>query len=360
METSQTMKKNFPLLDLTQYAASLFVILAHCDRLAENDFIHFFLKVCCARLAVPIFLIGSSYFFRSKQKKNTTYPRNFFKRQWKTYLFWSLLYLPYGILFIQDLGIPSNLYLAALPVGLAYLGVCYHLWYFPALFLGLWLVRKWLRRFNYPIAFCICLLLFALGATETYSGYLQGTLIYDLYAFYNQLFMTTRNGLFYTPVFILIGFFLADYLEGNHTFLQRHIPVKFGISLILLGIETLIICLRQGDDKNFLFSLLPTSLFLMILLLRSNALQNRNFSHLRKSAQYLFFLHPAFLETTKWFLARLGVQKFQGIPLFLITFVLTTLSIEILFFIRKYLACRTILPQIIQPKNKFLTSRRKL
>lgn len=357
MESTQETKQHFPLLDLTQYIASLFVILVHCGRLAESDFVHFTLKVFFARLAVPIFLVAAGYFFHSKQKKNFTYSRKYFKRQWRTYLFWSLIYLPYGIWFIQSLGISPKLYLAAIPVGLGYLGFCYHLWYFPALFLGFWLIKRLLKRFDYPIVFGICFLLFLLGATETYAGYLQGSKLNELYSLYTQVFITTRNGLFYTPIFLLLGFILADYSKGRYSFLRKNNSLKLGISLIFLAIESFIICLQEGTDKNFLFSLIPVSLFLVNLLLHSDFLKKHDFSSLRISAQYLYFLHPIFLELTKWSFARLGINSFQGIPLFLITFILTTFSIRILLLIKHYFSFRNNLSQQANRQKQHLQNK---
>lgn len=323
------LNRNYPLLDLTQYIASLFVILIHCGRLAESDFLHFTLKVFLGRLAVPLFLVTAGYFFYLKQRENPKYARSYFKRQWQVYFFWSMIYLPYGIWFVKSMPLDPKLYLAAVPVGLGYLGFCYHLWYFPALFLGFFLVRKLLKRLNYRIVFCICFLLFTLGATETYIGYLQGTKIQAIYTLYQHLFLTTRNGLFYTPIFILIGFFLAS-RSIEKSFSKRHRWQYLVASLLLLAIESLIVCSKQGTDKNFLFSLVPVSLFSMDLLLHAKIFTNRDFSHLRKASQSLYFLHPIFLESSKWTFKHLGFAELQGIPLFLITFALTTLSVRIL------------------------------
>lgn len=331
LETTERngLDRKYPLLDLAQYIASLFVILIHCGRLADSDFLHFTLKVFFCRLAVPLFLVTVGYFFYLKQQQNPKYARSYFNRQWRVYIFWSMIYLPYGIWFVKSMSLDPKLYLAAVPAGLGYLGICYHLWYFPALFLGFFLVRNLLKHFNYRIAFCICFLLFILGSTEIYSGYLQGTKIHAIYTAYQHMFITTRNGLFYTPIFILIGFYLAS-RSKEKSFSKRHRCLYLIASLIFLTIESVIVCMKQGTDKNFLFSLLPVSLFLMDQLLHAKIFANRDFSHLRKSSQSLYFLHPIFLESSKWTFEYLGFDGLQGIPLFLITFTLTTLSARLL------------------------------
>lgn len=319
------LNRKYPLLDLTHYIASLFVILIHCGRLTENEFIHFTLKVFFGRLAVPLFLITAGYFFYLKQQANPAYPHSYFKRQWKVYLFWSFVYLPYGIWFVKHLSLDPKLYLAALPVGFGYLGFCYHLWYFPALFFGLYLVRKLLRHFSFPVVFGICFLLFTIGAIETYSGYLEGTKIQAIYAMYQHFFFTTRNGLFYTPIFLLIGFYLAV----KKPFSKKFRCLGLGFSVLCLAFESVLVCLKQGADKNFLFSLIPVSLFLMELLLRSTNFANREFSHLRKTAQFLYFMHPLFLESSKGLFHHFGFGELQGIPLFVCSYVLTFLSLKL-------------------------------
>jgi hypothetical protein len=340
MDSRNNSMKRFPLLDITHYVASLFVILIHCGRLAENDIIHYSLKVYVARMAVPIFLVTAGYFFHKKEQENTTYARMYFKKQWKTYLIWSAVYLPYGLLYIQNLGIKPKFYLAALPVGIGYLGFCYHLWYFPALFLGLLLVRKLLYNYRYPVVFGICTFLFLLGATETYTGYLHGTWIDDVYRLYQQFFITTRNGLFYTPIFLLIGFFLADLDTLDCPCLKKNTKVKLGIGLLFLGIESLIVSVNEGTDKNFLFSLIPVSFFLMFILLYSEKFQGQDFAYLRKTAQHLFFLHPIFLEGSKWVSNKINGQELEGFPLFFITLVLTTLASRVLVFFNRYIILR--------------------
>ena len=295
------MKRRFSLLDCAQCFAALLVVLVHCGRLAENDLVHFLLKSLLCRWAVPFFLILNGYFF---QKKNYRL-KEWGLRQLKTYLLWSIFYLPYGYLFLQQTDLPFYLYPVVLGFAFVTIGTCYHLWYFPALISGMWLVHK-TRKWGYFLQFALAGLLYLIGSAETYSSYLNEPLR-QLYLNYQSIFQTTRNGLFYGFLFLLCGRFLADYQKTP--FFQKHLKWKLGVSLLLLLVEGRIIFVNQGDDKNFLLLMVPVALFVAALLVENASSQS---SVLREASKVLFFLHPFVLEIGK----GVGIT---GIPLFLFT-----------------------------------------
>ncbi|WP_317697724.1 acyltransferase [Xylocopilactobacillus apis] len=298
------MKKYFAL-DVAQFIASIMIIFIHCGQIFNNEIMHFLIKTVIARIAVPLFLVSTAYFYRKKSKADKSYHRKYFIRQIKTYLFWSLFYLPYCIHFLIQKHIPLFLTPFALIIALFYTGVCYHLWYFPALFLGLY-IAKYLFKISRKITFLIAMTLYTLGSCETYSKILDPNL-FRIYTIYKSLFFTTRNGLFYVLPFIIIGFFLADLKPKSLLYKKR----KFFLcsSFFLLFIETGFIFFRQGDDKNFLFSLIPLSFFLVMQLL--NLKNNIKISRqLRKLGQFIFFIHPLFIEIFKLNLNLIGWQLF--------------------------------------------------
>lgn len=326
-------KNYYPLLDIAKFAAALLVILVHCGRLFENDQLHFFVKNILCRLAVPLFLVSSGYFCRQRLLADEGYFKRFFRRQSKDYLLWSALYLPYGLYFVSTLHLPVALYPLALIAAIACFGVCYHLWYYPGLFLGLWLVIKSKKKLCYPICLLVGAILFGFGACETYSSYLGTGALHQTYTIFHHLFLTSRNGLFYSFIFLLLGFLLTDY--QHHPFLSKRLPLKITLSLVMLTIEGSIVFQNQGDDKNFLFALLPTSLFLVALLLNSKKLEHRSFRVLNQLSKYLFLLHPLFLEAVKGVAKAQLHTDFQGLPLFFITSLLTLLSSGVILKIKK-------------------------
>lgn len=164
-------------LEWGQFIAAISVVLIHCERLVENDVLHFILKSTFACLAVPLFIVTTSFFYRKKAKQDAAYKRKFFRKQLKIYLILTVLYLPYGIYFIRTIDLPTIYYPIAFFVTIFHSGICYHLWYFPALFFALTLTH-FLKKFRrYKFIFVSSSLLFLFGSMETYSNYLKNTLL---------------------------------------------------------------------------------------------------------------------------------------------------------------------------------------
>lgn len=204
---------NYALLSLFQYFASVLVILVHCQRLFEHEALHFIQKSMFGRMAVPFFLISSAYFFRVRWKQEPQALKLilYIKGILKVYGFWSLVYLPYALTYFLSLHLPLYLGPLAILAALLYVGMSYQLWYIPAFLLGLMLVHFLYRKLGSKKTFALLLILYALGAIETYHAYLAPNLLTDWYDAYAKIFFISRNGLFSTPGFIYLGYFLADY-----------------------------------------------------------------------------------------------------------------------------------------------------
>ena len=114
------------MISLLQYILSIGVIIVHCGSLTADESLHFTLKSIFGRMAVPFFIICASFFLKPRldDLKNI---RAYLKKFIKTYLFWSFLYLPYGISYFFRLHLPVYLLPFGLLVALLYLGMSYQL-----------------------------------------------------------------------------------------------------------------------------------------------------------------------------------------------------------------------------------------
>ena len=295
---------NTSSISFFQYLFAIAVILVHSGRLTSYEPLHFGLKSMLGRLAVPFFIVSASFFLR-QLLGNSQKMKAYLAKIVKTYLFWSFVYLPYAWLFFSSLHLPIYLFPAGVLIALIYLGMCYQLWYIPAFLLGLFLVNQLVKRLGMVWTGVITFLLYCWGLIETYSAYLDTTSLLKGYQLYSNLFFTARNGLFYTPIFIYMGYYLYDHFHAQTFSIHRW--QKLALAFGLLCLEGIIIFQHQGIDKNFFFLLPFVTVYFVNACLRSSFLKSYDLQYLKQMSIALYFSHPIFIE---W--ARYG---FSSLPL---------------------------------------------
>ena len=295
---------NTSSISFFQYLFAIAVILVHSGRLTSYEPLHFGLKSMLGRLAVPFFIVCASFFLK-QSLGNSQKMKAYLVKIVKTYLFWSFVYLPYAWLFFSSLHLPVSLFPAGVLIALIYLGMCYQLWYIPAFLLGLFLVNQLVKRLGMVWTGFLALLLYCWGLIETYSAYLDTTSLLKGYQLYSNLFFTARNGLFYTPIFIYMGYYLYDHFHAQ-TF-RIHRWQKLALAFGLLCLEGIIIFQHEGIDKNFFFLLPFVTVYFVNACLRSSFLKSYDLQYLKQMSIALYFSHPIFIE---W--ARYG---FSSLPL---------------------------------------------
>ena len=174
-------------LDICRVPAALLVTAIHCSPLlsysAGADFV---LTRVAARVAVPFFFMLTGYFVLGDAGKLASA----LKKTALVYLAAMLLYLP------------LNIYSGQLP-GLREVlldGTFYHLWYFPAVLTGL--VIAWgLSKLRGGVWLAAALYLLGLPG-DSWFGLVRGLPwlagVYEAIGY-------TRNGLFFAPLFLLMG-----------------------------------------------------------------------------------------------------------------------------------------------------------
>ena len=295
---------NTSSISFFQYLFAIAVILVHSGRLTSYEPLHFGLKSMLGRLAVPFFIVCASFFLK-QSLGNSQKMKAYLVKIVKTYLFWSFVYLPYAWLFFSSLRLPIYLFPAGVLIALIYLGMCYQLWYIPAFLLGLFLVNQLVKRLGMVWTGFLALLLYCWGLIETYSAYLDTTSLLKGYQLYSNLFFTARNGLFYTPIFIYMGYYLYDHFHAQVFSIHRW--QKLALAFGLLCLEGIIIFQHEGIDKNFFFLLPFVTVYLVNACLRSSFLKSYDLQYLKQMSIALYFSHPIFIE---W--ARYG---FSSLPL---------------------------------------------
>lgn len=180
-------------IDTARFIASLFVVMIHIDPFIEP--LNFVMTRIFGRLAVPFFMMTTGYFLYRREPEG----------RWlktvlhllKLYAFATLLYFPLMIysgqlsspgMFLQDL---------------FWNGTFYHLWYFPAMIIGLVIVEGLRRYAPEKLAWFVVILLYLIGlGGDSYGQWFIST---PFYAGLGSWMAYTRNGLFFAPLMIMLG-----------------------------------------------------------------------------------------------------------------------------------------------------------
>lgn len=288
-------------LDFFRPAAALLVLAIHTSPLASfSPDADFFLTRILARIAVPFFFMVTGQFILSSGASVFRYV----KKLCVIYLAAVLLYLP--------LGIYAGHYRELTPAGvlkmLFFDGTFYHLWYFPACILGLLLVTL-LGRFLRPgwvAAFSAVLYVLGLLGDSYFGLTVKVPLLSHCYHAMFRVFSYTRNGLFFAPLFLVLGALAgsrrtADRTGKGHGLLRCSMPWQKAAALALsfAAMTTEAFTLRnlgfQRHDSMYLF-LVPVVYFLYQCLLSVPAVSRKS---LRSTAAWIYLLHPAMIVVVR-------------------------------------------------------------
>ena len=285
--------KAWPALDSFRLLAVLLVVVNHTSPLADCTVAgDFWLTRVLARVAVPFFLMTSGYFLSPNGWHGT-------RRQLKK------LCLLYGISVL--LYLPLNLYNGGFDGPLDFLkkllidGTFYHLWYFPAAILGILTARR-LSCLG-PRAALIAaggLYLVGLGGDSYYGLAAQVPMLKVFSDGFFTVCSHTRNGLFYAPLFLLLG-------AAGRTWSRRISVPGLGLSLLAMSAEGLSLRALGVQRHDSMYLLLPLCMvFLFSLLLDINQGQRQE---LRTFSALVFLLHPWCIVLVRGAAKAVGLGK---------------------------------------------------
>ena len=291
-------KQRFGGLDRFKFIAAFLVVAIHTSPLssfsANADFL---LTRVLARTAVPFFLMVTGYFLLPQYLFEKSMDRRpllrFLKKTVLLYGIAILLYLPVNIYagHFQGAGIGE------LIRKVLFDGTFYHLWYLPAVLLGVPLVCWAGSRLPFRILGGSCLLLYLIGLFgDSYYGFIANSPIASFYDALFQVFSYTRNGLFYVPIFLVMG----TKLKVIH-WREKKVLLILGASgsLFLMVLEGLFLHklgVQRHDSMYFL--LIPSMFFLFQLAL---AWDKPSAKTLRTMSMWIYLFHPFWIVAVRGF-----------------------------------------------------------
>ncbi len=341
------MKKTYGILDVTKFISALFVIAIHCAPFAEvNASFNLFYVQILARLAVPFFFTASGWlFFRKidptlgwKHDENKKALRHYWKRIFKLYLVWSVLYIPLlAISWIQG-GFDTSTGLRLIR-DILINGTYYHLWFLPALLLGVPLVYMMYTTWKKKRMLWVCAALYVIGMLiNVYGEVLESvSFINSLLHMYEAVFVTSRNGLFFAPLYLVLGIYAQDFADQPY---RRQSALAFVISFCALCIEGWLLT-EWGimhDLTSMYLLLAPTVFFMFILILQFSCKPKPIYVTMRKMSLLLYVSHIYFIYLF------LNVLQLGNLPVYLLTILGSGIfALCIIHLAKRYKALRVLM-----------------
>ncbi len=294
-------------IDEFRLAAALLVITIHTSPLAScSETGDFFLTRVIARVAVPFFLMASGFFLISQYARDAGRLWAFLKKTAVLYGISIAVYLPLNL---YNGYFSGKHFLPELIKDLIFDGTMYHLWYLPASMLGAGIAWYAVRRLGFKKALIVTLGLYAAGLLgDSYYGIAEKLPI--LSVFYQNLFEITdytRNGIFFAPVFLVMGGMAAEEAARGESLSLQICGAGLGVSFLLMSCEGLL--LRelgiQRHDSMYLF-LLPCMYFLFrLLLFRRGSRKER----IRTWALLIYIIHPMMIVGVRLLAKLTGLES---------------------------------------------------
>ncbi|MGI6005307.1 MAG: acyltransferase family protein, partial [Christensenellales bacterium] len=286
-------KKSYPAVDIFRLAAAFLVVAVHISPLASvSGTVDFIFTRIIARIAVPFFLMATGFFLLPGFAKGTDFIfgdrlKKFFQKTLLLYGAATAIYLPVNLYAGHLTGASTA---ADVLKAIVFDGTFYHLWYLPALLIGVPIAALLLAKCRKKTALMAAVLLYALGLLgDSYYGLAQMIppvrFLYDNVLFH--LFGYTRNGLFYAPLFLMMG---ASLGAAEKRPSRAALGAGLAASFSLMTLEALLLKAARWQRHDSMYVMLPPVMFFLFSLLVS--VRGTARPHLRDFSMAVYIVHP--------------------------------------------------------------------
>lgn len=299
-----TKNESYSGIDYFRFIAALLIVAIHTSPLSSfSETGNFIFTRIVSRVSVPFFFMTSGFFLISRYTCNAEKLEAFIKKTTLIYGVAILLYIPinvYNGYFKMDNLLPNII------KDIVFDGTLYHLWYLPASIIGAAIAWYLVKKLNYPKALMVASVLYLIGLFgDSYYGITEKiSCLNSLYTYIFQVTDYTRNGIFFAPIFFILGGFIADN-RPQITFGKSFLG--FAISLALMLGEAMILHHfdLQRHDSMYVF-LLPCMYFLFIVILH---FKGKRLVSLRTASLIIYIIHPMMIVVIRLFSKLLHIQK---------------------------------------------------
>ncbi|WP_407269099.1 serine racemase VanT catalytic subunit [Radiobacillus sp. PE A8.2] len=276
------------MLDQFRLISALLIVAIHTSPLisysASADFI---LTCIIGRVAVPFFIMVTGYFMYSHIKNgDKQYLVSFCKKIAVIYLISIILYLPLNMY----AGYFNNpIVFDQVVKDILVNGTFYHLWYLPALLLGVPLVAIIMVRIKLLPMLIIASFFYLVGLLgDSYYGLIENINILE--GIYEAIFNIadyTRNGLFYVPIFLVIGALISRQKLQLSLFKSS---IGLFLSTVFLLAEGLLLDSFSLQRHDSMYVMLVPCMYFLFLVLQQ--VPGRSNKELRSLSLIIYIIHP--------------------------------------------------------------------
>lgn len=320
------MKKSYTGIDCFRMIAAFLIIAIHTSPLGTySEWGDFILTRVIARVAVPFFFMTSGFFLISRYSCQAEKLKIYMKKTALIYGAAIVLYIPiqlYNGYFKMENLLPNMI------KDIVFDGTLYHLWYLPASLAGGAIAWVLVRKIGFRRAFAAAAVLYLIGLFgDSYYGLIEKVpVLGGFYTLWFQVSDYTRNGIFFAPVFFLIGGWTADV----QTRLRQAAAWTMCIVMLLLMLaEGMILHYfqLQRHDSMYLF-LVPCMYFLFQALLH---FRGKRHVWLRDVSLLVYVIHPMMIVVIRLVAKVLHLQALlvENSAVHFLAVVVTSVSVSV-------------------------------
>ncbi|MEI6131717.1 MAG: acyltransferase [Bacillota bacterium] len=287
------MKNQTNLINIFKFFSALLVVSIH-TRLFEdvNSTLSLVFTKVISDIAIPFFLIVSGYFYIKSLNTSKKFPLAYLKKILIIYSLWSLIYIPYQLIFVNyNLSIFEKIKFV-LSNYFIY-GSMYHFWYFPALVICILTTWGFAKINKLNIAAIASIVIYIIGVLGC-SYYSIGSKIPFLNILYSSSQFTHIRRIFFMSLpFFLIGYFINKYFEKLVKL--KDALWKIGIVILFLFAFEMILVFSLNLQINVIitFMLYPLGTVIFVICLLFNIqMYKETDMFFRKTSNITYYSHP--------------------------------------------------------------------
>lgn len=316
----KSIDSNYRLIDLLKFICAFLVVGIHTRPFqASSDLLDKLFYYDISNYAVPFFYACTGYFLIVKSSEENLHVKLMLrcKKILRIYLTWSAIYLPLTISgWIVEGGLNPT-YLILCLRNFVFVGDNFYswtLWYLNGLIFALLLIDILLRKFSVKQIANIGAFVYLIGIGLTMlNGHLESLPLFlqRPVNLYFSLFVTTRNGLFQSLVFVTFGMLIAERDRAD----ELKLSVKNGLFAGIIYIVKVGFSLIGGGQYFTKILDLPTFWFLFGLIIyackRVN-LKGMFYKQLRGMSETIYFVHMYFVALCSLVLYKGNYHNFKS------------------------------------------------